>query len=203
MVYDLPLVEEKIKPHQITTLHLVSALAFIVAGAIIFVYNYTIPAWGFALLGEGIVLLVLTIVKNRWVTGPKINTRLRIGELIIALTVLGYSALQGWKFPMIIFGMLSAALAFALYWEKTADAVLMIRVDEQGIQLPVTYRKRLIPWIEIDDVVLRFGTLTANGAQNHFYQWNIGPNDTDREIFEAYCKAQIEEHSKNRRKDDW
>ena len=201
MVYDLPLVEEKVKPHQVTTLHLICALGFIGAGAIITIYNYTIPMWGGALLIAGILLLLVTIFKNTWVI-RKANLPVRVVELVIAITVAIYATAQHWKFPMGMFGALSAGLLFAIYWEREKGAVLYIHIDDGGLRLPVV-RKRLLPWTEVDDVVYRFGTLTVNCADNHLFQWNIADNDVDNEIFEAYCKAKVEAHMDKRRKDDW
>ena len=202
MVYDLPLVEEKVKPHQVTTLHLVCALAFIGTGAIIAVYNYVIPIWGGALLALGVLLLAATIFKNKWVTGDNINSVVRIIELIIAGTVAIYSALQHWKFPTGMFTALSAGLVFALYWERRAGATLYVHIDDLGLRLPVV-RRRSLQWVEVDQVVYRFGTLTINTADNHLFQWNIADPDFDNEIFEAFCAAKIEENKPKRRNDDW
>ncbi len=202
MEYDLPLAEEKVKPHQVTTLHLVCALGFIGTGAIIAVYNYIIPLWGGALLFAGVLLLGLTIFKNKWVTSKEINPFLRIVELVIALVVAIYSAIQHWKFPTGMFGALSAGLLFALYWERRAGSTLYVHIDDSGLRLPVV-RQRALAWTEVDQVVFRFGTLTINTADNHLFQWNVALPDFDNEIFEAYCSAKIEENRPKRRNDDW
>jgi hypothetical protein len=202
MVYDLPLVEEKVKPHQVTTLHLISALAFIGTGAIIFVYNYVITYGGLALLIAGMLLLGLTIFKNKWITGSKINPAIRIIELILALCIAVYSALQHWKFPTGIFGALSAAIIFALYWERKTGSTLFVHVDENGLRLPVV-RRRNIPWVDVEQVVLRFGTLTINLADNHLFQWNIEAGNVNSDVFEAFCNAKVEENRGKRRNDEW
>ena len=202
MVYDLPLVDEKVKPHQVTTLHLVCAFAFIGTGAIIAVYNYTIPMWGGALLAIGILLLGITIFKNKWVTGKHTNLQARIAELIIAAVIAAYSATQQWKFPTGMFAALCIGLLFAIYWERKASSVLYVHVDDKGLRLPIT-RSRFIPWVEAENVVLRFGTLTINTADNHFFQWNIRATEHDPEIFEAFCNAKIEENRSKRRNDNW
>jgi len=201
MVYDLPLAEEKVKPHQVTTLHLVCALGFIGTGAIIAVYNYTIPIWGGALLVAGIVLLGLTLFKNRWVTRTA-NLPVRIAELLIALAIALYSMTQHWKFPTGMFGVLSAGILFAMFWERKSGAVLYVHIDESGLQLPVL-RRRTLPWTEVEEVVLRFSILTINCTDNHLFQWTIADTNTDPEIFEAFCNAQVEKHKSERRNDDW
>lgn len=202
MQYQLTLVEEKVKPHQVTTLHLVSSLAFICAGAIIAIYNYTIPGWGFALLATGLTLIALTIFRNSWMTDKQRNIIFRCVELFVAAAMAAYSAYMQWKFPIIIFGGLSAALLFALYWERRGANLLFIEVDDTGLRLPVL-RRRFIPWAEVEVVVLRFGTITINCLDNHFFQWNIVDPDFDKNRFEAFCKDQIEQNIVNRRNDNW
>lgn len=206
MVYDLPLVEEKVKPHQITTLHLLCALAFIGTGAIIAIYNYTIPALGLTLLGAGLLLLIMTIVKNKLIISRKVNSVVRVLELLVTLGVVAYSAMhiqeKYWKFPIWIFGALSAAILFALYWERSSGNKLFIHVDDDGLKLPVV-RKRSLPWTEVEQIVYRFGTLTINCTDNHLFQWSIADESINADAFETYCKNKIEEHIDKRRKDDW
>jgi hypothetical protein len=204
MVYDLPLEEVKVKPHQITTLHLLCALAFIGTGAIIAVYNYTIPAFGVLLLIAGLALAGITIFKNKWTISNQITPRLRIAELLISVLVVILSLVEHWaKFPAVIFGGLAVAVLFAIYWERTTGGALFIHIDNDGIKLPVTARKRFLAWTEIEQVVLRFGTLTIDCADNRLFQYNITETDADSDILEAYCKAQVAENIEKRRKDDW
>jgi len=204
MVYDLPLEEVKVKPHQITTLHLLCALSFTGTGAIIAVYNYTIPVWAaLALLIAGVALAVVTIAKNKWVVSNKVTPVLRIAELIVSLSLAGLSVAEWWKFPMGIFGVLSVALLFALYWERSTDRALFIHLDTDGVKLPVTARKRFITWPEVEQVVLRFGTLSINCADNRLIQYTVGDDKVDSEIFEAFCSAQVENNREKRIKDDW
>ncbi len=201
MNYDLPLAEEKVKPHQVTTLHLVCALGFIGTGAIITVYNYTIPMWGGALLAAGILLLGVTLFKNKWLT-REVNVPVRVAELLIALAIAIYSVSQQWKFPTGMFAMLSIGILFALYWERKSDAVLYVHADDSGLKLPVL-RRRTLPWTEVEEVVLRFGILTINCVDNHLFQWTISDTDIEPGKFEAYCAAQVAAHKSERRNDDW
>jgi hypothetical protein len=203
MVYDLPLTEEKVKPHHTTTLHLICALAFIGTGAIILRYNYIIPMWGLAILIAGILLLAVTVVKNKWVISNKVNLTLRIAELMIALAIGVYSVTQQWKFPMGMFGVLSASILFSMYWERTSSGKLFVHIDKDGLKLPVTSRKRFLAWQEVENVVLRFGTLTIDCADNRLFQWNVSETGFDSDIFEAFCKAMVDENRNKRRNDDW
>lgn len=203
MVYELSLEEEKVKPHQVTTLHLISSFAFIGAGAIILIYNYTIPWWGLFLLLSGAAILGLTIFKNKWLTGRSVNLGFRFAELAITLCLVAYSLIQMWKFPIVIYGILAAALLFGLFWERSSGNKLAIHIDDEGVRLPVTSKKRFIPWTEVDEVIYRFGTLTIECVGNHLFQWSLAMPDLDHEIFEAFCSAKVEENKSKRRIDEW
>jgi hypothetical protein len=203
MVYDLPVEEEKVKLHQVTALHLVCAFAFIGTGVIIAVYNYTIPMYGGALLVAGIVLLGLTILKNKWLTGRKVNFICRILEVLIAAWVAIYSAVQHWKFPEGIFAAISLAVLFAMYWEQATSGKLSILVGDDGVKLPVTSRKRFIPWTEIEQVSLRFGTLSIECIDDRLFQYSLSIPNSDDEVFEAWCVARVDENKSKRIVDDW
>lgn len=202
MVFDLMLFDEKVKSHQVTTLHLLSGFALIVTGIIIAVYNYSIPLWGIAILVCGLVLVSLAIFRNKWLTSKKINLVARIAELALTSGIAVLSLVEQWKFPLGIFSVLSAALVFAIYWERTAGTPLFIHIDDAGIKFPVTSRKRFIPWNEIEDVVYRFGTLTINCTNNNILQLSIKSADAGQEALESYCSTKIEEF-KGKRVADW
>lgn len=203
MEYKLQLVEQKVKQQQVTALHLITSLAFLGAGAIIFIYNYVITYWGLALLILAIGLLVVTIAKNRMVTAPANNTKLRTIELVISLALLGYSIYERWRFPMGMFGVLSAVLAFAVFWERKANVAQYVIISEDGIDIPAGIRGKLLEWPGIEEVLLRFGTLSIDCTDNHLYQWSIQQPSFDKDAFEAFCKQQVAGHLDKRPKNDW
>jgi hypothetical protein len=98
---------------------------------------------------------------------------------------------------------LVAAIVFGLFWERASGNKLFIHVDEDGIRLPVTAKRRFIPWTEVEEIIYRFGTLSIECVGNHLYQWNIALADFDNEIFEAFCIAQVEGNRGKRRNDEW
>ncbi len=203
MVFDLPVTGEKVKPQQVTALHLFCGLAFVGTGAIICVYNYEIPEWGGAILGAGILLLATAIFRNKWLIGKQANRVVRVLELLISVAIALLSFKEQWKFPSGIFSVLSAAILFSLYWERDAGQALGVHVDEAGVHLPVTSRKRFVGWVEIEQVLLRYGVLSIDCVDNKLYQFDVSANTVDEEIFHAFCKAQVENHVGKRRKDEW
>ncbi len=203
MEYSIQLIDEKVKRHQVTALHLTSALAFIGAGAIIYVYNFQIKPWGLAILFAGLALGIATIVKNKWVTTPASNLMFRIVELLLALALCGYSAMQHWNLPIGIFGVLAAGIAFAIFWERSSDGKQYIYVSEDGIRLPVDSRKRFLEWVEVNDVIVKFGTLSIDCADNRLFQWNVHNITFDKAAFDSFCFNQIETGKTKRITEEW
>lgn len=202
MEYQFAVNEEKVKPHQMTALHLICALTFTGAGAITAIYNYTIPYFGGFVLVCGLLVLGVTMFRNRWLLQPARNQAWRIGESVVAGMMAGVSFYEHWKFPMWIFLVLGACLVFALFWERTAADQLSVWIDDQGIKLPVTARKRYLDWHEVEVVVVRFGTLSINCADDRLFQYTLKGTFADREEIEKYCALQVEAN-KHKRIADW
>ncbi len=203
MQYTLQLVEEKVKQQQVTALHLISALAFLGAGGIIFKFNAHITYWGLALFWVGVALLGVTLRMNRFVTAPDNNRLFRVVELLISGALLTYSIMQGWKVPIGLFGVLSAALLFSLFLEDKGNAAQYVTVDDSGMAVPGGVRSKVLEWTGIETVILRFGVLTVNTTDNFRYQWNVHKPDYDTTGFEGFCTAQIEAARPRRGKEDW
>jgi FtsH-binding integral membrane protein len=203
MEYSVQLANEKVKKHQVTALHLTCALAFTGCGAIMYVYNQDIKLWGGFLLLFGFGLLALTMGKNKLVTSTPNNSIFRVVELLISLLLAGYCAYHQWKLPVWIFGVLAAAVGFALFWERASNTIQLVQLSEEGIKLPVESRRRSIPWVDVENVLLRYGTLSIDCVDNKLYQWNVRPAAFDHDDFEAFCTGLVMAHKHKRRKDDW
>ncbi|MBS1690136.1 MAG: hypothetical protein JSS96_15505, partial [Bacteroidetes bacterium] len=183
MSFELPLTEEKVKPHQSTAMHLMSGFIFSGTGAIFLAISQPLKYWGIALLIAGLLLLVTTVIKHRWLVLTGANRIIRIAELLVFLCLTSFCATNKWWVPTTMFGVLSASILMALLWEN-GENNLRITVDEQGIKLPVTSRKRFIDWSEVEKVLLRYGTLTVDCADNRLFQWNVKKTDVDAETFD-------------------
>lgn len=214
MNFELQLVEEKIKPHQVTALHLIVGFTLLGVGGMCYllgvytqfwarsvVHSAAIPTLIFIILG--LALLGLSFFKNRLLQQPKVNRSLRIAELVVMLALAIFCATQKRFVPAGIFGLISLAICYALYWEKGKNEPMVIRVAQDGIKLPVTSRKKNISWPDVEKVLLRYGTLTIDCADNSLYQWSIGATDIDSHTFETFCTEKIEEGKAKRDKNDW
>jgi len=221
MTFELPLTEERVKPHQVTALHLFIVLAMIVTASVIMVSYYAVShlpiekalkfrtvlyyglAAGLAIYAVSAVMLTLILFKNRWLQQPVNNLIMRVAELLIMLVFAGYAWSVLAIFPAVLFTLLAGAIVFAINWERKKDTPLTIVVDKEGIKPPVNARRRFIDWKEVEHVLLRFGTLTINCADNRLYQWNIGNTHFEPEVFEVFCIRQVDKAREKRDKNDW
>lgn len=225
MVFEVPLADKKIKPHQVTALHLVAGFALLACSAVALLINNTVveipgsaPAAVQAvnikkfdaidiaasiLMSISIVTLIAALFRNKWLRSPKVNITFRVLELLSSATIAIYLLTIGYNVPAAVFGLMAATFIFSIFWEKDNKKPLTVSISDDGIHLPVTSRRRNIAWREVNTLLLRHGTLTINCLDNRLYQWVTAPNDIDTEIFDAYCNQQIEAAMKHRRNDGW
>jgi hypothetical protein len=203
MRYELPIVEQRVKPHQVTALHMMAALAFVGAGAIMSLLYEPAKIWGTGLWIIGVLLMIVAMGRNKWLVKPANNRILRIIELLILLSLAIFTTLQKWPPPAIMFGVLTIAVGFALWWESQPEAGVQVVLDDAGIKLPVTSRRRFINWQDADQVIIRFGILTIDCEDNRLYQYNIANTQIDKEAFEEYCRVQIAAGKLKKDKNDW
>lgn len=203
MRYELPIVEQRVKPHQVTALHMMAALAFVGAGALMSLFYPPTKNLGTGLWIFGLLLIIVTISLNKWVLQATVNLVLRILELVILLALTIYAVLNHWSPPAVMFGVLSAAIVYAIWWEKQMQGDMKVIVDKNGIKLPATSRRKFVNWQDAEQVIIRFGVLTIDCYDNRLYQWTLGNIDINNDMFEQYCIDQIEDGKTKRDKNDW
>lgn len=220
MAFELPLTEEKVKRQQVIALHLIVTFILIATGAFLLLIQYllnslsgserdafariTLPvAWGSVVLLAGGLLLGALLFRSKWLMEKKTNSVLRIVELAVMLIFASFAAIQGLAVPAAIYGIVAAAILFAIYWESVADNTLYIRIDERGIKLPLTSRKRFLEWWEVENVLFRFGVLTIDCHDNRLFQWNIKSISFDKESFQRFCNEHIADSREQRKKYVW
>ena len=126
----------------------------------------------------------------------------RIAELVCTLLYGAYFLYGKLWLPTGIFGILSATLLFAIFWENNKNRAQYVHIDEKGVQLPATSRRRELAWNQVAQVILRFGILTIDCYDNHLYQWNVKMPEYSKEELEGYCSKLIAEH-KEKQEADW
>lgn len=213
-MFTLSLADEKVKPYQTVALHFLMGLALLTFGILSYVfYFYTIMAtdhkssipefrkWGVAMILPGLVILFFSLFRGRWLKEPKNNRLFRIIEVVCASVYAGYFVIAKWWVPAGIFGILALTLVLATLWEGSRNRMQLIHIDDQGIALPGTSRRRSLEWNEIQQVLLRFGVLTIDCYDDHLYQWNVTLPEFHKDEFEAYCAKQVKENE--HKKSNW
>jgi hypothetical protein len=221
MRFELPLVEERVKPHQLTALHLFVAFILLITASLLLVsYSavshlpedklaeykmllYFGPAVSVALYAITAILLIVTIVKNKWLQKPMNNMLFRTFELLLIASLFIYCTVAGLVIPAIIYAILCTTIILAISWERKKHIPLVINIDKDGIKLPITSRTRIIDWADIEHVILRFGTLTVNCVDNRLYQWNIGNYNFETDVFEVFCIRQVDKAKEKRDNNNW
>jgi len=74
--------------------------------------------------------------------------------------------------------------------------------DDKGIALPANVRLRFVAWPEIEKVLLRYGVLTIDCADNKLLQLDVAQPTFSAESFEQYCDEKVEE-GKKKRHEEW
>lgn len=202
MIFELPVAEERVKKHQVTGLHLLTAFVFTGSGALIYWLSDALKLAGIGLLVVGL-LLFFVVFFGKKLLATKANLYLRVGELVICLSFLAVSVAENRWIPIVIAGILSIALLFSIIAENQNKKAANIRIDERGISLPFITTKRFIKWSEIEKVILRFGILTVDCYDNHLSQWHVGALNADIKQFDDFCTQQIAAGLIKRKEEEW
>ena len=218
MQFVLPVLENNVRQRHTTTLHIM--LAFLLFGIgitceALYWFTATSPKFGklgayqpflyfgIACIAGSAAILLLNFFQKSWLRKEQNNLLFRI----IELGLLGISSvlffLNGWKMPAALFGIMTLVVIFAIVREKNAAKTGKIIIDESGILLQLSARSKIIGWKEIDAVLLRFGILTIEYADNHLFQQHIGKPAPDTAVLEQYCTEKIEAHKLARVANDW
>lgn len=220
MHFDLPLAEEKVKQRQVITLHLIVSFALMTTGLFLLLlksFFSTLPAekvaslmsftiskgWGIVILLAGMGLMAVILAKSGWLTDKKVNRTVRAVELMVILSLSAFAVMNELYTPALLYGLIAAAILFAIYWESVSDNTLYIHINDKGIKLPLTSRKKFVEWWEIEQVLLRFGILTIDCHDNRLFQWNIGSVNFDKEELKRFCSEHIAANKEKRKKYAW
>lgn len=83
---------------------------------------------------------------------------------------------------------------FFYYSEKRIENPAVITLRDSGVTIPGILQDRLIPWNEIESVVLRSDFITINKKNNKYLQFELAEEDGEsfREAFNTYARAKTE-----------
>lgn len=217
MEYILYLQEKKVKQQHIITAHLIAVFSLLVTGVffelaafVVKKINLSVAISKNSLMQIGtstiiisLVILAITIFKSKWIMKPKTGMFFRLFEI----SIIGVLAMHFFQLnlptPAILLLLVIAMIIFALFWENQSDQMLKLVLSENGIALPMTSRKKKLLWSEVDQVLVRFNTVTINCADNRLFQWVLSNNEVDIEGLHQFSKQQIVANMHLRKQDNW
>lgn len=213
MQFEIPIEEARGKRSYIISLHLVVCFLLIVTGIFEFIlylffsksagdkfHYFHLLKWGGPLTTLlGLILLGFLIFKNQWLNNMAVNRTVRIAELVL-FAVFALAALKlDVVYPAAMFGIIAACLLLAIFWE-TKNGERKVMINEDGILTPKATGYQQLHWYEVQNVILKFGIITIDCADNRLLQWNTKPFPIDEELFKDFCAAKIAAGLKDRGK---
>lgn len=217
MEYILYLKDKKVKQQHIITAHLIAVFVLLVVGVFfelasfvvkkinlsVAINNSSLMQIGTSTIIISLVILAATIFKTKWMMKPKIGLFFRVFEIsIIGILSMHFFQLN-LPTPAILLLLVIGMIVFALFWENQSDQMLKVVLSETGILLPMTSRKKKLQWSEVDQVLVRFNTVTINCADNRLFQWVLSNQDIDIEGLLQFSKQQIVANMHLRKQDNW
>lgn len=189
---------------RMTTLHVMLALVLcgIGAGSLVLYWftivspNFSKPYTPFVVLGVfsmlvGLAIIAAAIFYKSWLRAGKRSIGLRLIEIVVVAGASLTFAFAGQGRPAILFAVIAAAILVAAIWEMRKPAAPLAVIDEKGIRLPRGGVVRLLPWSEVDKVLVRHGILSIELSGNRLLQRNLQPGSrAEAAAIEAYCSEQ-------------
>lgn len=217
MEYILYLKDNKVKQQHIITAHLIAVFVLLVVGVFfelasfvvkkinlsVAINNSSLMQIGTSTIIISLVILAATIFKTKWMMKPKIGLFFRVFEISIIGILSMYFFQLNLPTPAILLLLEIGMIVFALFWENQSDQMLKVVLSETGILLPMTSRKKKLQWSEVDQVLVRFNTVTINCADNRLFQWVLYNQDIDIEGLHQFSKQQIVANMHLRKQDNW
>lgn len=217
MEYILYLKDNKVKQQHIITAHLIAVFVLLVVGVFfelasfvvkkinlsVAINNSSLMQIGTSTIIISLVILAATIFKTKWMMKPKIGLFFRVFEISIIGILSMYFFQLNLPTPAILLLLEIGMIVFALFWENQSDQMLKVLLSETGILLPMTSRKKKLQWSEVDQVLVRFNTVTINCADNRLFQWVLYNQDIDIEGLHQFSKQQIVANMHLRKQDNW
>lgn len=201
-MFKIKIQNKLLKNNQITAMHIMVAIIFILLGAItsslpkdlsISIDKY-IPIYGYILLFSGISIIGITVFKNKKIIQGRANKFLRYYELIILLSVLIYTLMKSWYLPFTYAATTLLGVIFAIVWEQFGKKEHHIIIDEKGVSIPKFLRKKIIPWQSIERLLLKHGLITIDCRNNKLFQYKRLERVNTEEL-ETFIEEKIKENA--------
>jgi hypothetical protein len=216
MKYTITLKEQQLKPHQITSLHLMTGFGLLGVGAFTCILGNTYwiqksfqqllisaSILGSILIVYSLFVLYFTFFKNKLLANNKVNLTFKtLHKLICGAAALIFLLSQWWLAGGITIILALANLVSRIVALK-AQKPLLVTIDEMGITLPAISRKSFLAWEQVEKVIIKHGNITIDCVNNTLYQWAIQAHSKEDQDIEAFSSAYIAKNKVIREDNDW
>ena len=200
-MYEIPIQNQLLKTNQITAMHMMVAIIFIILGAItssvpkdiVASYDIYINIYGYIILLLGILIIILSIFFNKKIIQSKYNSILRYIEVIVLISILIYTFINSWYLPFTYATTTLLGVIFAIIWEHHGKKQHAIKLDKDGLYIPKFLRQQKLNWHEIERLMIKHGLVTIDCRNNKLYQFQLTNNDIKEEV-STYAQQKIEEN---------
>lgn len=200
-MYEIPIQNQLLKTNQITAMHMMVAIIFIILGAItssvpkdiVASYDIYINIYGYIILSLGIIIIILSIFFNKKIIQSKYNSILRYIEVIVLISILIYTFINSWYLPFTYATTTLLGVIFAIIWEHHGKKEHVIKIEEDGLYIPKFLRNQKLNWHEIERLMIKHGLVTIDCRNNKLYQFQLNDNNIKEEV-STYAQQKIEEN---------
>lgn len=209
--YQIPILKPSIKKKQVTAMHLVAGLMFILIAATSWVVINTIIQTSlmntlnnlsYIYFISGLFIIATTIFANRKLNKAYINNILRLFEILLFAFIIVFSIIHDWTMIAIYGAVGIIATILTLISEIKANRPIFVTINESGVILPYKLNKQL-KWEYIKNLLLKHGNFTINTRDNILIQHPLDKRTLiDSEAIDRYAKEQIEKNQ-HKYNQDW
>lgn len=155
-------------------------------------------SFGVLALFVGIAIAIITIFFKGIMMNSKGSLVLRILEFCFIAGSAFWFFKVGQSTPGIIFSIIAFLIALIIVWEGFGNAGNKAIISEQGVAVPKGNYLKNIPWYDIENVLLRHGTLTVEMPGNRLLQREFRKANGPLDEIEKYCASEIANNEQRR-----
>lgn len=210
-MFKIKVENNKIKNNQVTALHLMVGLLFIVLGLVTVMVPNTIKTLEYMYLENigwlyfvfGLFLICISIFFNKKIIQTRKSQVLRIIEIIALGIIIIYSLMHEWYLPASYCFAALIGVGFAYIWEKKALKELNILLNEQGITIPKIWSNTVINWSDVKYIIIKHNIITIDCKDNRLIQYNINSLYNNQPIEIEYFASDQIKNNKHLYQENW
>ncbi|MBC8034471.1 MAG: hypothetical protein H7Y03_10015 [Chitinophagaceae bacterium] len=148
----------------------------------------------FILSAIGLISVFLGFVRKKIPAYGKWSKRFFILEGVGFLVLTAFFIPEGKPVHLIFTIVWTFLCGFFYFSEKRTERQAFVSLQKEGITIPGVLNDRLMPWSEVESVILRCDFLTINKKNNKYYQFEVAEENEEgfREAFNIYARSRLE-----------